>query len=105
MTSPLEIDIDPPAISVAGGQFTPNPDILVMPGPEGPRGPTGGEPFAWHQTTASASWVITHGLGHYPQVSIADDTGILVLSDVVYTSLNVVTINFASPRTGYAYFV
>lgn len=101
----IQIDVDPPPLLLRQGQLVPAEDVIVVPGPAGPRGPTGGEPFEWHQATPAATWIVNHDLGHYPQVSIADDSGALVLADVIYSSLNVVTVIFSSPRSGWAYLV
>lgn len=55
------------------------------------------------QAAPLASWVITHNLNTQDvHVSILDATNEIVYATVVATSVNVVTITFASPQTGRA---
>lgn len=77
-------------------------------GPEGPQGPIGppgsGASFVHDQTTPSASWVVTHGLGYYPAITILDDSDDVVITDIRHNSVTQVTITFASPFVGRAVF-
>lgn len=50
----------------------------------------------------ASSWIIDHNLNKYPQVTIIDDDGNLVDADILYNTLNQVTITFAIPRSGKA---
>lgn len=56
------------------------------------------------QVAASATWVIDHNLNAYPGgVSVVDSAGSIVYGDVVYNSLNRLTISFAVSFSGEAY--
>lgn len=70
-------------------------------GDVGPQGPPGaaGVPHIRQDFTSANPVVVNHGLGYYPHVTvIIGGEGVDV--DVVYGSLNQVTITFASPQTG-----
>lgn len=56
------------------------------------------------QSTSTDQWVITHGLGKNPSVSITDSAGTTVHADVIYTSTNTVTIVFSSAMAGKVHF-
>ena len=56
------------------------------------------------QVAASATWVIDHNLDAYPGgVSVVDSAGSTVYGDVLYNSLNRLTISFAVSFSGEAY--
>jgi hypothetical protein len=56
------------------------------------------------QISASATWVINHNLDSYPGgVSVVDSSGSKVYGDVVYNSLNRLTISFTVSFSGEAY--
>jgi len=56
------------------------------------------------QIIPSATWVIDHNLNAYPGgVSVVDSAGSVVYGDVVYNSLNQLTINFTVQFSGEAY--
>jgi hypothetical protein len=59
--------------------------------------------FTYIQSTPAASWPINHGLGHYPQVTIVDESGDRLISDLAYGDLNHITITHAAPLAGSAY--
>lgn len=52
----------------------------------------------------SASWVVVHNLGSFPQVTTVDSAGTTVEGDVVYDSFNQFTVNFAFPFSGKVYY-
>lgn len=54
-------------------------------------------------TIAATSWVITHNLGYYPNVTVIDSTGTVCEGDLTYTSNNVLTLTFSEAITGTAY--
>lgn len=88
----------------------PNYELLAR-GPQGeqgiagPPGPPGsGASFVHDQTAASASWVVDHGLGYYPAITILDDESRMVITDIEHNSVTQVTITFASPFVGKAVF-
>ena len=56
-----------------------------------------------HTQTSSASWVIPHGLGKMPSVTVLDSSGNRVHGDVDYTDLNNLTITFNIAFAGVAY--
>lgn len=58
--------------------------------------------FEFPQVAPSAAWVISHGLGARPDVSVVIG-GQVIPADVTYTDLNNLTINFTSPQSGIAY--
>lgn len=60
-------------------------------------------PLIFSQATPAASWPISHGLGHYPQVTVVDPAGNRMLPDLAYADVNTVTIVHASPLAGAAY--
>ena len=55
------------------------------------------------QGTASATWVITHGLGGKPQVTIVDSADTHVFGEVQYNSNTQVTVTFSAAFSGKAY--
>ena len=64
--------------------------------------PVGGS-YTHNQSTASATWTITHNLNFRPAVSVVDSGGNHVIGDVNYVSVNVLTISFSAPFGGSAY--
>lgn len=56
------------------------------------------------QSSAAATWVVTHSLGKKPDVSVVDTLGEKVEPDVQYDSDDQVTLSFSSASTGEAYF-
>ena len=77
-------------------------------GPEGPPGPAGapgGARYTHVQLVASSEWVISHGLGYYPSVTLVNSTsgaGTQFLARVEYTDANTLKILLNAPRTGRA---
>lgn len=55
------------------------------------------------QGVPSATWVIVHNLGKRPVVTVLDSGGTEVEGDVVYDSLNQLTITFSAGFSGDAY--
>lgn len=73
------------------------------PGPAGPAGAPGGAPFLYDRGgVAAATWTITHGLGRRVHVTVLDDDGTEVGTDIIQPDLNTVIATFAEPRTGQA---
>ena len=56
-----------------------------------------------YQMVASATWVITHNLNKYPAVRTFNGYQEEVIGEIVYNSLNQVTIIFNSPFSGRAF--
>lgn len=55
------------------------------------------------QGTSSSSWVITHNLNFYPNITVKDSAGSIVEGEIVYDSANQVTLNFQAAFSGLAY--
>jgi hypothetical protein len=78
------------------------------PGPRGPRGPAGsggaggGGFYRHHQAAPATAWVIAHGLGYRPAVTVEDSAGSVVTGDVAYVDDDTLTVSFASAFGGYA---
>lgn len=60
---------------------------------------------AYHhtQSVASATWVINHYLGWYPNVTIVDSSGSVVEGDTIYVSNTLLTVTFSGAFSGNAY--
>ncbi len=63
----------------------------------------GDKNFVFTQNVPSATWNITHNLGKYASVSIADSAGTIVYGEVEYISINEVEVTFRSAFAGKAY--
>jgi hypothetical protein len=61
-----------------------------------------GNHIRWVAPSASASWMIPHGLGYRPQVTVLDMDGNVMYADIIHLSTAVVQINFSSPTLGAA---
>lgn len=62
--------------------------------------------YQHNQTSTSTSWVVQHGLGFYPAVSVFTSSDVEILpSEVIHNSKFTTTINFSLTRTGRARFV
>ena len=59
--------------------------------------------FTFVQSTAAATWSITHNLGKFPSVSIVDSGNTIVHGDIDYTNENALTITFSAAFGGKAY--
>ena len=64
----------------------------------------GDKSYVYPQDVPAASWVVTHNMNKYPSVSVVDSAGSGVVGEVLYDSLNQVTINFSAPFSGKAFF-
>ena len=69
-----------------------------------PSGGTGG-PVAYvhHQDTVAASWIVVHGLGFFPNVTVIDSSGATCEGDVAHIDSSTLTIQFSGAFTGTAY--
>lgn len=73
-------------------------------GPQGPPGAAGaGSSYTHTQSSASATWIIDHGLARKVNVTIYDSIGTPVYADVVHGTTSQTTITFPSAITGSAY--
>lgn len=57
------------------------------------------------QTSASTSWVVTHGLGYEPIVRVFVGNQEVQPATIVHDTLNQTTITFSSPLAGFARFI
>jgi len=64
----------------------------------------GDKNYVFTQSTNSATWIVNHGLNKYPSVTVANNADITIYGEVEYDSLNQVTITFADPTNGKAFF-
>jgi hypothetical protein len=55
-----------------------------------------------HQTTPSASWIVNHTFGAYPQVTILTESLDIMDPDVTHNSSTQINVHFAVPTAGYA---
>lgn len=55
------------------------------------------------QGSSSAVWNVTHNMNKYPSVTVVDSGDNVVEGEVVYNSLNTLTINFSGGFSGKAY--
>lgn len=65
--------------------------------------PTPGGTFVFHQNTPATVWIITHNLGVFPSITVADSAGTYIEGDIFFNSLNQCTLTFAAPFSGVAY--
>ncbi len=91
-------------------------ELLEVPeqGPAGPQGLQGiqGDPgppglsgasYVHAQSVPASGWVINHGLGRYPSVTVVDSAGSTVVGNVEYVSANQVVVHFNGAFGGSAY--
>ena len=79
-------------------QKTVNQVSVAAAGPQGPAG--NGSVTQFTQSTPASTWVISHNLGRAVTAEVFVG-GQLVITDVVITDSNTLTVIFASPQTGY----
>ncbi len=60
--------------------------------------------YVHNQAVPSATWVVAHGLGKYPAVTVIDSSGSEVEGDVIYDSVNQTTLVFSAAFSGTATF-
>lgn len=59
--------------------------------------------YEHNQTSASNSWTITHNLGKYASVTVVDSGYNKIEGEVIYDSVNSLTVNFTASFSGRAY--
>ena len=59
--------------------------------------------YIHEQNVASNTWVIVHGLGKYPSVTVVDSGNTVVVGHVAYDSPNQITLTFEASFSGKAY--
>lgn len=60
--------------------------------------------FVFTQTSPSATWVVNHNLNKYCSVTVVDSADNIVYGEVLYNSLNQITLTFAGAFSGKAFF-
>ena len=65
----------------------------------------GGGPMSYvHvQPTVSATWMVEHDLGWFPNVTVIDSAGSTVEGDIAHIDTTMLTISFSGAFTGHAY--
>jgi hypothetical protein len=63
----------------------------------------GGAQFTYTQSTPSATWTITHGLGYIPNVYTVDTSGVNIIGNVDSSTVSTLVLSFSKPVSGYAY--
>jgi len=56
--------------------------------------------YVHEQQVASTHWVVSHGLGKYPNVTILDDQMRVIEADVIFTNANQIDIYFSANISG-----
>jgi len=111
------VEIVVPAVPLIVETIVPEAPLEVelgVPGPPGPMGPQGlpgtpgapglsGANYVHNQAVPAADWIINHGLGRYPSVTVVDSAGTTVIGNVEYVSPNDVAIHFTAAFGGSAY--
>lgn len=59
--------------------------------------------YIHNQNSSSSTWSITHNLGFFPAVTVVDSANNTVIGDVVYNSVNSLTVSFSASFGGKAY--
>lgn len=72
------------------------------PGPAGPSG-IGGDVYVHDQSVAAATWNVAHGLDHWPQVTVVDSAGTVVMAGTRYVDSNTIEITHSAPFSGRAF--
>lgn len=102
--APVVVRVSPTLVRVTPSRNNP---VIVQVGIQGPAGPaglsSGSTTFAFHQSSAIATWTIVHNLGKFPSVATIDTTGREVEGDVTWPDSNTVIVNFTVAMSGTAY--
>ena len=61
------------------------------------------ESYVHDQLSSSAVWIVMHNLNKYPNVTILDSAGTLVIGEIEYLSKNSLILRFAAEFSGKAY--
>jgi len=63
----------------------------------------GGGSYRHVQATPASTWVITHNLNSYPNVTVEDSGGSTIEGEIVWNDANQVTLTFSAAFAGVAY--
>jgi hypothetical protein len=66
-------------------------------------GGAGGAGYVHDQATPASTWIVTHNLGYYPNVTVVDSGSTTVEGDITHLTINQVRIIFSAAFTGKAY--
>ena len=89
---------DVSVVNVEGTQIT---AVSASMGVQGPRGLD--LSYEHTQGVAASLWVVAHGLGKRPSVTVVDSAGDQVEGSVTYLNLNNLRIEFSAPFSGEAF--
>lgn len=84
--------------------LTESSETLKMTISEGGGIVTGDKTYVHTQRQPSAEWVVSHGLGKMPSVTVVDSAGTQVIGDVLYLDSNRVKLTFSGAFAGKAFF-
>jgi hypothetical protein len=59
--------------------------------------------YTHYQDVPSDKWVIKHGLGKHPSVTVVTSAGEQIMADVTYKSLTLLEVSFSGAFAGTAY--
>lgn len=59
--------------------------------------------YTHRQMQAESVWTVSHHLGKYPSVTVADSAGSAVIGDILYLDENTVQLTFSAAFSGTAY--
>ena len=60
--------------------------------------------YVYTQSSPSATWVVDHNLNKFCSVTVVDSANNVVFGEVLYNSVNQVTLTFAGAFSGKAFF-
>lgn len=123
MSDPIYVVVPPPieiGVVLPGTPTEPVPPVIVGPGQGGAIGPQGIQgvqgvqgiqgavdtrPIAYThmQMGVSDTWVVTHNLNFYPNVTVVDSGGTIVEGEINYLNSNALTLTFSAGFSGNAY--
>lgn len=98
--APTVASAPPPRVLVPGA---PAVVVVGVPGPAGPAGGGGDAAYTHVQAAPAATWLIAHGLGKYPSVTLVDSTGRQFLASVEYLDAQTVRVVCSAAQAGVAY--
>lgn len=66
-------------------------------------GLTGDKTYVYHQSVPALVWEITHNMDKFPNVTVVDSAGSVVMGEVTYESKNKLKVAFTAEFGGSAY--
>lgn len=100
--SELTFEVEVQSAEVDVDLVEPTVAAVLVAGPSGAQGPPGpAAPSYIHtQSTAAATWIVSHTLGRAPYAVLIVVGGELVNTDVEFPDSSTVVVTFASPQAG-----